>query len=179
MDYPEVFRRAWKNVLDDFEAGETCIESEEDLQCLLFSECAKILATESSIRPIPIHAEVAVKILPSGGTTHTDLAVGPTGQVLVELKPNEWDYTNKAKKDLNKLKDAFQENSSVKSIFLCLTKNIDDEDGVRHYLTELPTRLGKEGFRVLHRVVRHPRHKGCHWEPSQEKHCAVLVWKQR
>jgi len=181
MKYSEVFREAWGNVLDEFEIGKTCIESEGDLQCLLFSECIKILALGNSVRPIPVHADAAARVTQHGGTAHYDLALGPNEEVLVELKPNALDTHKKPRQDLDKLKDAFQGNPSTEGIFLCLTRNVENGTSINSYLEDLPSRMKRDGFEVKSRVVRHPMHEQC--EPYRQKnsqiHCAILIWKER
>jgi len=181
MKYSEVFSEAWRNVLDEFEDGKTCIESEGDLQCLLFSECIKILALGNSVRPIPVHADAAAKITQLGGTAHCDLALGPNDEVLVELKHNALDTHKRVKRDLAKLTDLFQLNPSTESIFLCLTRNFEDEASVSSYRKDLPSRMKRDGFEVESRLVSHQMHEQC--EPYRQKnsqiHCAILIWKER
>jgi len=173
MKYSEVFREAWKSVLDEFETGITCIESEADLQCLLFAECMKILR-KNPARPIPVHRETEVP----HASGRFDLALGPKPEALVEVKFNMLDYEEKAKQDLDKLEAAFR--PPIESIFLCLTKNIENQDSVKYYLEALPSRMQKEGFQVVPRFVRHPMHEKCYANSptNSEIHCAILIWKE-
>jgi len=173
MKYYEVFLKSWKKVLNEFKKGTICIESEADLQCPLFAECMKILRKKPA-RPIPVHAETAVPHAPG----RFDLALGPKAEVLVELEPNKWDHEKEARIALDKLNRAFH--PPVESIFLCLTKNIEDESTYVNYLKGLTSRKKQDGFRVRWRFLRHPMHEECYANSptNSEVHCAILIWKE-
>lgn len=78
--YDRIFRRALEITLKALEAGAVSFRTEGDLRAHLYHECARQLESDDRQRPLPLHAEYNI------GRTKADLALGPDGEVVVELK---------------------------------------------------------------------------------------------
>jgi len=80
IPYNEVFLRAWENILKEYERGKIKFLSERDLQAHLFSECLRLLSTETAETPYKIHAEKSIL----SSHKKTDLVLGD--DVVLEIK---------------------------------------------------------------------------------------------
>lgn len=81
MPYNELFLKAWKNILREYEGGKVRFLSERDLQAHLFSGCLKLMSSEGAETPYKIHAEKSI-LSPH---KKTDLVLGDD-EVAIEIK---------------------------------------------------------------------------------------------
>ena len=103
VSYGEVFRKAWEEVLKDWEGGIISLDREADFTHHLFAKCLKVMSDLDMPTPYQIHAEETYTT-PDPKEWHkpVDIVLGES-ETLIEVKFNRSLYTNSVQRDIDKL----------------------------------------------------------------------------
>jgi len=144
----EIFRKAWEEVLDDWENDKILLQSESDFSHHLFAKCLGMMIKFGMETPYRIHAKESYS--PPESTEwykYPDLVLGEF-KVVVEIKFVRWPYASSAKKDRERLMKMMNYKPEIEQIFFTTIFQVTAwTEGVTAWTEgDLQHELKKEGW---------------------------------
>jgi len=127
LAYAEIVDLAWKGLLKKLESGDYDYRNEQELRCLLFTECLKHLQEKEFRKPYSIFVDYRIN------DSLIDLAfpIGENKVLAVEIKGDP--SPSNVEEDLVKLREFLDNTRAIRGLFLSIARS---DYGLRERLKE-------------------------------------------